>query len=203
MHAMPRPYNTPQAKRGGCDVVWVCAVMAYIRRARPGRLAALPAPPLMRRWRRGASRGRGGRGGTRAGAGRASLRTCRLSFASGRFPGSLARADSAPLRYVQPAHCYATPAPRPQLAPAARPCRMLRPAPPPPPAKGGAGSAASLPVRARRLYICYGVFTFVMFVVSICTVDFTYVMFVVSICNGSDLHLLLHVCTCQLFALHL
>lgn len=200
---MPIPYKTPQAKRGGSDVVWACTVMAYSRRARPGRLAALAAPPLMQRWRRGASRGRGGRGGTRAGAGRASLRTCGLSFASGRFPVSLSLADSAPLRYVQPAHCYAPPAPRPQLAPAARPCRMLRPAPPPLPAKGGAASAASLPVRARRLHICHGAFTFVMFVVSICTVIFTYVMFVVSICTGSALHLSLHICTCQFFILHL
>lgn len=200
---MPQPYNTPRTECGTSDVVWACAVIVCQRRARTGRLAALAAPPLMRRGGRGASRGGGGRGGTRAGAGRASLRTCGLSFASGRFPGSLARADCAPLRYVQPAHCYASPAPRPQLAPAARPCRMLRPPAAPPPAKGGAASAASLPVRARRLYICYGAFTFVMFVVSICTVDFTYVMFVVSICNGSSLHLSLHICTCQLFALHL
>lgn len=177
--------------------------MAYSRRARPGRLATLAAPPLMRRGGWGATRGGGGRGGTRAGAGWASLRTCGLLSASGRFPGSLARADSAPLRYVQPAHCYATPTPRPQLAPAARPRRMLRPPAAPPPANGGAASVASLPVRARRLYICYGVFTFVMFVVSICTVDFTYVMFVVSICIGSSLHLSLHICTCQLFYLHL
>ena len=200
---MPIPYKTPRAKRGRSDVIGACAVISYSRRARPGRLAALAAPPLMRRWRRGASHGRGGRGGTRAGAGRASLRTCGLLFASGRFPGSLARADSAPLRYVQPAHCYAPPAPRPQLAPAARPCRMLRPAPPPPPAKGGAASAAIRPVRARRLYICNAGFNYVMFVVSICTVIFTYVMFVVAICNGSALHLSLHVCTCQSFALHL
>ena len=177
--------------------------MAYSRRARPGRLAALAAPQSMRRGGWGASRGGGGRGGTHAGAGWASLRTCGLLFASGRFPGSLARADSAPLRYVQPAHCYAPPTPRPQFAPAARPRRMLRPPAAPPPANWGAASAASRPVRARRLYICYGVFTFVMFVVSICTVDFTYVMFVVSICTGSALHLSLHVCTCQFFILHL
>lgn len=184
-------------------MVWACAVIVCRRRARPGRLATLAAPPLMRRGGWGASLGGGGRGGTRAGAGWASLRTCGLLSASGRFPASLTLADSAPLRYVQPAHCYATPTPRPQLAPAARPRRMLRPPAAPPPAKGGAASVASLPVRARRLHICYGAFTFVMFVVSICTVIFTYVMFVVSICDGSSLHLSLHICTCHIFALHL
>lgn len=200
---MPIPYSTPRTECGTSGVVWVCAVIVCQRRARPGRLAGLAAPPLMRRGGWGAGRGGVGRGGTSAGAGWAWCSTCSLHFASVRFPGSLVLADSASLRYVQPAHCYTTPTPRPQLAPAARPRHMPCPPAAPPPAKGGAASPAIRPVRARRLYICYGAFTFVMFVVSICTVIFTYVMFVVAICYGSSLHLYLHVCTCHFFILHL
>ena len=186
---MPILYNTPRTECGTSDVVWACAVIVCQRRARPGRLAVLAAPPLMRRGGWGAGRGGGGRGGTSAGAGWAWCSTCSLHSASGRFPSSLPLADSAPLRYVQPAHCYTTPTPRPQLAPAARPRRMPCPPAAPPPAKGGAASTAIRPGRARRLYICYGAFTFVMFVVSICTVIFTYVMFVDAICNAVALHL--------------
>ena len=200
---MPQPYNTPRTECGTSDVVWACAVIVCQRRARTGRLAVLAAPPLMRRGGWGAGRGGVGRGGTSAGAGWAWCSTCSLHSASVRFPGSLMLADSASLRYVQPAHCYTTPTapppppppspppppPRPQLAPAARPRRTPCPPAAPPPAKGGAASTAIRPVRARRLYICYGAFTFVMFVVSICTVIFTYVMFVDAICNDVALHL--------------
>lgn len=77
---MPRPYKHP--KRSAEEVMldgWVCAVIVCRQRGREGRLASLAAPPLKRRGRRGASRGGGGRGGTRAGAGWASLRVCDLA----------------------------------------------------------------------------------------------------------------------------
>ena len=183
---------------------------------RPGRLAALAAPPLSdfgvglcgyclgaagscgaaRCARRpsvnaaGAAGGSARRGRTRGnsragGVGSASL--VLACFASGRSPAAHSRADIAPLRYATPTHSFATPTPPAPLAPAVRPRRILRPPPPPPQQNGGASSAASRPALPRRLYICIGVFPFVMFVVSFCTCIFIFVILVVSFCNAASL----------------
>ena len=193
---------------------WVCAVIVWGRRGRAGRLAALAAPPLMRRGRRGAPRGGGGRGGTRARRGRTrGISHGRgVGFAPhGRPPlhfGALprlakARRQRAPtFRFARPMLRFAPPPPHaspprppppppppppsPPPAPAVRPRRILRPPPPPPQQNGGASSAASRPALPRRLYICSGLFPFVIFVVPFRPCFFIFVIFVVSICNAAS-----------------
>lgn len=175
--------------------LWAAGSAGAARCARrPSVKAAGAAGGFARRGRaRGISRGRGVGFASRV----------RPRFATGRFPGSLKLADSAPLRYASPAHSYATPTPRPPLDPAARPRRMLRPPPPRPPQNGGASSAASRPGLPRCLYICISAFTFVIFVVPFCPCLFIFVIFVVSFCNISTLQKSLHYCKCELFPLHL
>lgn len=206
---MPLLYKTPQAKRGGSDVgeglcgycLWAAGSAGAARCAR--------RPSVNAAGRRGASRGgggrgasrtrrRGGRGASRTVAGWASLRTGDLRSTSGRFPGSLRLADSAPLRFAPSARRYAPPTPLPVLGPVSpAPRRSARPRCPPPPhapppaappqQNGGASSAASRPGLPRCLYICISVFTFVIFVVPFCPCLFIFVIFVVSICNAASL----------------
>lgn len=205
---MPLPYYTPQAKRGGSDFgvglcghcLWAAGSAGAARCARrPSVKAAGAAGGFARRGGRGGTRTRrrGGRGASRTVAGWASLRTGDLRSTSGRFPGSLRLADSAPLRFASSARCYASPTPLPVLGPvspaprhSARPrcppLRILRPPPPRPPQNGGASSAASRPSLPRCLYVCISRFPFVMFVVSFCPCLFIFVIFVVSICDDAS-----------------
>lgn len=113
---MPLPYKTPQAKRGGSDFGWVCTVIVCGQRGQPGRLAALAAPPLKRRGRRGAARGGGERGGTRARAGWASLRSCWLAALRVAPPPRIRAPTSRP--YAPPRQHTATlRPPRPHRSP--------------------------------------------------------------------------------------
>lgn len=142
------------------------------------------------------------RGNSRAG-GVGFASPARPCCASGRSPGSLRLADIAPLRSAAPAQSYATPTPPAPLAPAVRPRRILRPPPPRPQQNGGASSAASRPGLPRCLYVCIGIFPFVIFVVPFCPCLFIFVIFVVSFCNASASQKSLHYCKCELFSLPL
>lgn len=206
---MPRPYKTPQAKRGGSGLsgglcgccLWAAGSAGAARFARrPSVKAAGAAGASRGGGGRGASRTRrrGGRGASRTVAGWASLRTGDLRSTSGHSPGSLWLADNAPLRFASSARCYASPTPLPVLGPVSpAPRRSARPrcpppphAPPPPPRppqNGGAASEASRPGLPRCLYVCIGFFPFVIFVVAFCPCFFIFVIFVVSICNAASL----------------
>lgn len=106
----------PKRSAEGVILAGVCAVIVWRRRGRAGRLAALAAPPLMRRGRRGAPRGGGGRGGTRARAGWASLRLRDLAALRDAPPPRIRAPTSRPFATLRPRKATLRP-PRPHRSP--------------------------------------------------------------------------------------
>ena len=142
----------PKRSAEGVVLAWVCTVIVCRRRGRAGRLAALAAPPLMRRGGGGLRAAGAGAGhlarGVGAGAGllarsRGGLRSARATFAPLRVasPPRIRAPTARPSVPLRPPDATLRP-PRSQcsapfrpphatvLGPAARPRRILRPPPP-------------------------------------------------------------------------